>query len=269
MASQGSSEEREFVGKGMARIFGAPISWIALFGALMGALAIVPMLFYPFGGGFASAGMVVFGPISGLILGPWAGFIAGAIGGIIGMFISPGSYPLGFVDVLFSGALIPLMFGLAHPRFRKIGIVVYALNLVVHFLVPYVIPGSAGQFDAMNFGAYFIAYIWGFIGYLLYIFALNPLFKAMGSSNMLTRTVATVLYMVAPCTAWLMPWQWIYFLFLHYPFDLARLNGVVSWWFFLIPITIAAGVVATLLVRALEQTGLPRVTGSLLDRAGF
>ena len=82
--------DREFTGRGMASIFGAPISWIALFGALMGALSIVPMIFYPFGGGFASAGMLVFGPLAGLILGPWAGAIAGLIGGLIGILVGVG-----------------------------------------------------------------------------------------------------------------------------------------------------------------------------------
>ena len=62
MEQKPKDEDREFSGRGMASIFGAPISWVALFGALMGALSIVPMIFYPFGGGFASAGMVVFWP---------------------------------------------------------------------------------------------------------------------------------------------------------------------------------------------------------------
>ena len=148
--------EREFVGKGMAKIFGAPISWIALFGALMGAMAIVPMLFYPTGGGFASAGMVIFGPLSGLILGPFAGLIAGLIAGIIGMFISPGSYPLGFVDAFFSGGLLPLMWGLVHPRYRKIGIWFFAANIVVEltgsvqlaFVSPKSIIASSSLFKA-------------------------------------------------------------------------------------------------------------------------
>jgi hypothetical protein len=62
---------REFSGRGMASIFGAPISWVALLG-VMGALSIVPMIFYPFGGGLLGwHGR--FWPHAGLVLGPWAG----------------------------------------------------------------------------------------------------------------------------------------------------------------------------------------------------
>ncbi|MCJ7532933.1 MAG: ECF transporter S component [Anaerolineales bacterium] len=261
--------EREFVGKGMAKIFGAPISWIALFGALMGALAIVPMLFYPTGGGFASAGMVIFGPLSGMLLGPWAGLIAGLIAGIIGMFISPGSYPLGLVDAFFSGGLLPLMWGLVHPRYRKIGIWFFAANIVIHFLVPYVIPGQGADFDPMNWGQYAAANSWIFLGYLMYLFASKPLWKAMESEKVLTVIIATILWQVAPVTAWMAPWEWIYYLFLHYPFGLAIFSAVNSWWAYLLPVSIAAGVVTALLVRAIKQTGLPHVTGSLLDREGF
>jgi len=264
-----SGGDREFVGKGMAKIFGAPISWVALFGALMGAMSIVPMLFYPTGGGFASAGMVIFGPLSGLILGPFAGLISGLIAGIIGMFISPGSYPLGFVDAFFSGGLLPMMWGLVHPRYRKFGIWFFAANIVVHFLVPYVIPGKAAGFDPLNIGQYAAANSWIFLGYLMYLFASKPLWKAMDSENQFTVIVATVLWMVAPCCAWMAPWEWIYYLFLHYPMGLALFSGINSWWSYLLPVSLAAGLVTALLVRAIKQTGLPHVQGSLLDREGF
>jgi len=264
-----SGGERDFTGKGMAKIFGAPISWIALFGALMGAMAIVPMLFYPTGGGFASAGMVIFGPLCGLILGPFAGGIAGLIAGIIGMFISPGSYPLGFIDAFFSGALLPVMWGLVHPRYRKFGIWFFAANIVVHFLVPYVVPGAAGGFDPMNWGQYAIANSWIFLGYLVYLFGSKPIWKMMESEKMLTGTIGTILWMIAPCTAWMAPWEWIYYLFLHYPMGLALFSAVNSWWAYLAPLSVAAGIVTALLVRAIKQTGLPHVQGSLLDREGF
>jgi hypothetical protein len=55
-------------------------------------------------------------------------------------------------------------------------------------------------------------------------------------------------------------------MFLHYPAELASLNSAVSWYFYILPISVASGVVAALLVRALEQSGLPRVTGSILDQ---
>jgi hypothetical protein len=78
---------RTYRGQGMATVLGGPISWVALFGALIGALSIVPMLFYLSGGGYVSAGMIIFAPLAGIVLGPWAGFVAALIGGLIGMFL--------------------------------------------------------------------------------------------------------------------------------------------------------------------------------------
>ena len=54
--------DREFTGQRHGVHIRCPNCPHTLFGALMGALSIVPMIFYPFGGGFASAGMLVFWP---------------------------------------------------------------------------------------------------------------------------------------------------------------------------------------------------------------
>jgi hypothetical protein len=260
--------EREFRGTGMATIFGAPISWIALFGALMGALSIVPMIFYPFGGGFASAGMVVFGPLSGMVLGPFAGTIAGIIGGLIGMFISPASYPLGLIDVFLSGALLPLLWGLAHPRYRKYFVPLMILYIIFHLIWPYTIPGEAGGFAPVKEPNYFLSYIWAPLGVLSAIFLQKRFLMGMDSDKLVTRLASFILYNFAPLTFWLMPWIGFYFFFLNYPPDLATLNLVVSWWFYILPISVASGIVAMLLVRALERSGLRRVPGSVLDREG-
>lgn len=267
MAQQDSSIEREFTGRGMATIFGAPLSWIALFGALMGALSIVPMLFYPFGGGFASAGMIIFGPLSGVILGPWAGAVAGTIGGLIGMFISPGSYPLGLVDVVFSGTLLPLFWGLAHPRYRNIFVPLFILWIIIYALWPYHIPGESGGFGAVSEPAYFFSFLWGPVGLIFYFVAQKRLLALMQSDSFVTRLIGYILYMVAPCTAWLLPWIVVYFALLNFPPDVAQLNNIVAWWFYVLPIPVTAGIVSMLLVRAIEQSGLRRVSGSLLDQA--
>ncbi|MCJ7532363.1 MAG: hypothetical protein MUO64_15200 [Anaerolineales bacterium] len=267
--SDTSGGQREFVGRGMSRIFGAPISWIALFGALTGALSLVPMLFYPGGGGFISVGLVIFLPLAGLILGPGGGFLAGFIGGVIGMFISPAAYPLGFIDVFFMGAFAGLFYGLVHPRYRKFAIPFFIVNLIVMELVPYYIPGKAGGFDQMtNPLTYFFIYIWGPIGLLIYLFALKPIFKAMGHPNLFIRMVVYILYVYMGLSQVFMPEGWIYMLVLHYPLSLSMISMTVTW-VVLIPFAIAAGIVATFVIRAMEQTGLPHVIGSVLDREGY
>jgi len=258
-------EAREFTGRGMASIFGAPISWIALFGALMGALSIVPMIFYPFGGGFASAGMVIFGPMAGLVLGPWAGAVAGLIGGLIGMFISPGSYPLGLVDVMLSGTLLPVFWGLAKPYYRKIYVPWVLLWIVVYFLVPFYIPGAAGGFGAVQQPIYFLSFIWGPLGLIFALLFQKTLLRWMKEPGIAKRLAGYILYMVSPCSAWLLPWIGMYFYFLKYPPETAQLNNWVAWYFYIIPISITTGIVAMLLIRALEKSGLRRVEGSILD----
>jgi hypothetical protein len=266
MNQSNANVEREFKGAGMATIFGAPISWIALFGALMGALSIVPMIFYPFGGGYASAGMVVFGPLSGMILGPWAGAIAGVIGGLIGMFISPASYPLGLIDVFLSGMLLPLIWGLAHPRYLKIFAPAMLVYIGICFLFPYYVPGEAGGFAPLKQPDFLLSYIWAPLGLLSAIFLQRRFMKGMTSEGFVTRLSSFILYNFAPVTFWLMPWIGFYFFFLQYPPELATLNFVVAWWFYILPIAVASGIVAMLMVRALERSGLRHVPGSLLDR---
>lgn len=259
--------DREFSGRGMASIFGAPISWVALFGALMGALSIVPMIFYPFGGGFASAGMVVFGPMAGLVLGPWAGAVAGLVGGLIGMFISPGSYPLGLIDVILSGVLLPLFWGLAKPHYHKVYIPFTIFWIVYYFLVPYYIPGEAGGFGAVQQPNYFLSFIWGVLGLLFVIFMQKRLLTWMKdpASKAFKRLAGYILYMVGPTSAWLLPWIGVYFWALNYPPQTAELNNWVAWYFYILPISVVTGIVGMLLIRALDKSGLRRVPGSLLD----
>jgi len=257
--------DREFTGRGMASIFGAPISWIALFGALMGALSIVPMIFYPFGGGFASAGMIIFGPMAGIILGPWAGAIAGLIGGLIGMFISPGSYPLGLIDVMLSGTLLPIFWGLAKPYYHKFYIPWTVLWIVYYLFVPFYLPGKAAGFGEVRQPMYTLSFIWGPLGLIFLILMQKTLLKWMKDPGTGKRLAGYILYMVGPTSAWLLPWIGVYFWILKYPPQTAELNNWVSWYFYIIPISIATGIVGMLLIRALEKSGLRRVPGSILD----
>jgi hypothetical protein len=257
--------DREFSGRGMASIFGAPISWIALFGALMGALSIVPMVFYPFGGGFASAGMIIFGPMSGLVLGPWAGAVAGLVGGLIGMFISPGSYPLGLIDVFLSGVFLPIFWGLAKPYYRKFYIPFTLLWIAYYIFCPYYIPGQAAGFGAVRQPMYFLSFIWGPLGLLFVILMQKTLLKWMKAPQTGKRLLGYILYMAGPTSAWLLPWIGVYFWALKYPPQTAELNNWVAWYFYILPISVATGIVAMLLIRALEKSGLRRVPGGILD----
>jgi hypothetical protein len=209
--------------------------------------------------------MIIFGPMAGLVLGPWAGTIAGFIGGLIGMFISPGSYPLALGDVMLSGALLPLFWGLAKPYYRKYYIPFTILWIVYYFLTPFYIPGQAAGFDAVRQPMYTLSFIWGPLGLIWLFFMQKTLLKWMKDPGTGKRLLGYILYMVGPCSAWLLPWIGVYFWALHYPPQTAELNNWVAWYFYIVPISVVTGIVAMLLLRALEKSDLRRVPGSILD----
>ena len=47
-------EEREFSGSSSSAIYDAPLSWVALFGALLAVGSLIPIIVYPGGGGYSS-----------------------------------------------------------------------------------------------------------------------------------------------------------------------------------------------------------------------
>ena len=73
-----------------ATIGGAPVSWVALMGALLGAGSIIPLIYYVEGGGYHSLSYAVIAIVAAL-LGPWGAGAAATIGGVISMFLAPGS----------------------------------------------------------------------------------------------------------------------------------------------------------------------------------
>lgn len=259
--------QKEYKSRGLATIFGAPLSWVALFGGLIGALSIVPLVFYIFGGGYASAGMLIFAPLAGLILGPWAGLVAGIIGGLIGMFIAPGSYPLGLIDVFLSGGLLPLIWGLAHPRYRKIYVPVVVVMIIWMGVMPYYWPGPSGGFEQAD-PAYLISYAWAPVGLVVYLAlqrqALRWIFSGMVGKGILGFFV----YNFGPLTAWLMIWENPYNIMLKFPLEVARWQSINTWWAYIPFMLIAMSLVSILLVRAIRRSGLEVVPGSILDPTG-
>jgi thiamine transporter ThiT len=264
-----ASEERKFEAKSAVAIFGAPISWVALFGALIGALALVPFLFYINGGGFMSAGMGVFGPLAGVMLGPWAGFVAGFIGGLIGMMISPASYPLGIVDVILSGALLPLVWGLMQPRYHKLLLVVYPLMALGMWLIPYHFPGAAGGFTPAQEPNWFLAINWVWVGLVAFLLGAPLAWRMFQSPNRTTSLIGLLfnMYLAAAlwCMPWVFPWAWL----LKYPYELAYASALIQWLNPIIVETIAASAIAFFLLRAARKGNLRVVPRSWLDGFKF
>ena len=64
------------------------------------------------------------------------------------------------------------------------------------------------------------------------------------------RLAGYILYMVGPCSAWLLPWIGVYFWDIKYPPQVAEANNWVAWYFYILPISVATGVIAMLLLHA-------------------
>lgn len=264
MADERTSQERDFEAKSAVAIFGAPISWVALLGALMGAMSIVPFLFYPMGGGFLSAGVGIFGPVAGMVLGPWAGTVAGFIGGVIGMFLSPGAYPLGFVDVTLSGAMLPLMWGLMLPRYRKIVIWLFPLVLIIALIFPYHWPGEAVGLGGVQEPDRIFSWSWAFLGCIMYIVAAPRIWGLMRSDQTLRHVIGFVLNMFMATTLWAIVWITPWEFLVRLPPDAAVVNEWMNWWMTILPMTASSSVIGIFLIRALKRGNLRRIPGSYL-----
>jgi hypothetical protein len=255
---------RDFEAKSAVGIFGAPISWVALVAALIGAMSIVPFLFYPLGGGFLSAGIGIFGPVGGILLGPWAGFVAGFIGGLIGMVISPAAYPLGLVDVTLSGAFVPLAWGLMQPRYRKIVVWAFPLVLVAASIIPYHWPGAAIGLGGVKEPANILQWSHGWLGMLLFWFLAPRIWKLYDSESQTKSLIGFALNMFMATVLWMTVWVFPWYMIIRLPFDVAVANSWANWWVTAIPMTLTSAVIGFFLIRAIRRGNLRRIPGSYL-----
>jgi hypothetical protein len=270
--TESPASARQYQGRGMATVLGAPISWVAIFGALIGGLSFIPMLFYLTGGGFVSAGMIIFAPLAGIVLGPWAGFVAGLIGGLIGMFLSPGSYPLGVIDANLSGSFIALTWGLAADRrYWKYFVPWSAFWIAFCLIVPYRTSlWVGGDFGSAAEPSYTISWLWAYVGLaLLIVNVVSGGFlwrwvRAPGSDQI--RMFAGVLGLsFIACTTWMVPWIGVYNWLLAFPGDVAISVNYGAWIGYAVPISVASSIVITLAISALRRSGLRRVEHTLVE----
>lgn len=257
-------QERDFQAKSSAGIFGAPISWVAMFGALIGALSIVPFLFYPVGGGFTSVGMGIFAPIAGMLLGPWAGAVAGTIGGLIGMFISPGAYMFGFVDVFLSGASLPLAWGLMLPKYRKFGIAYFILVMIGAVVIPYHWPGKMLGLVGSE-PTNILSYTSGWIALAAYLLLAKPIWNLMRSENNTRKFIGLLLINFLAVHVWMEPWMYVAYGIARFPFQVAITNTIGQTWATALPMTLTSTLIGFFLLRAMKQGNLRRVPGSYLS----
>lgn len=264
--TQEQEEEHEFARTPMSSILGAPLSWVALFGALTGVGSLIPVLMYPAGGGYASLSTTVLFGVTGLLLGPWAGFVAGLIGGLIGLFIAPAAFPMGPFDVVLAGALAALVYGLVARRWRWIMLILWVLSMVLVYVFPYRWPGRAQGFAPPPEPAYSLSYWYSLLGLLVWlVWAFTPVGHWVYRGRPVAPQVIGFLLAVWIAVSvhnliWVPPYAYV----LNLPPEMTIADNHASFPLYVIA-AVLQGVVALALFRALWRTGLRRVPGSLLD----
>lgn len=260
--------EEEFARGGMATIAGAPISWTALFAAICAVTTIIPFYFYVTGGGYVSVASGLFMPLAGQVLGPWAGTIAAFVGGLIGMFIAPGGFPLGIVDVILSGAIFGLAAGLMTKKLRWVFLGWWIINLGMVAFFPYRIPGAAAGFDAPVEPAYSLSWTYVFIAFILWL-VFGPLTTdllhkwAKRGSPVHLQTISLLLYAIIFRSSMQPMWSLPYYFIFDWPHDWAIVDNWVSIPTYVLD-WVGSCVLALFVFRALWRAKLRRVPGSLV-----
>lgn len=240
----------------------APAAWVTLYGALTGVTALIPIFPYVGGGGYVPL-LVPFAAMGPFLLGVKGGIIASVIGGLIGMFLAPGAFPLGLVDVFITSISAAVMTGLIlrGEKLWKIGLPVAILVALFSMAFPYYVPGAAAGFDAPPQPLYWIlsAYYW--LPSLIVIASplgmkLVPAWRE--SDNRARKSAAVFIVMFAGLLLWWNPWTRPYWYLFNYPVGLgmATLIGY-TWW---VPGLAAITTIITVpILEALKRSGLPEI----------
>ncbi len=86
--------------KGRTLIFGAPISQVAVWAAIIAVAGTIPWIFPMQGGGGGFPMSIPISPLVGVVLGPLAGFVACLVGGAIDLIIAPYTAGIGILSPL-------------------------------------------------------------------------------------------------------------------------------------------------------------------------
>jgi len=244
---------------------GASIAFIAVYGAINGALALVPIFPYFGGGGFVPLS-VVFTAIGPLILGPIGGIIAAIIGGIIGMFVSPAMFPLGLLDVLLTG-IMPAVFTALFVNTNKIiGWILTVVALIVTGLMfivfPYVWPTIPGETATLTFFATTFVF---WLPWL--IITLTPIGRKRipewcRGDDPKMQYLGVFLVVLMGFMAFYYWWAAPYWYIFTYPVALATGTNIgYTWWWPVL--AILTSIIAIPIVEALKRSGLPRIPDAI------
>ena len=158
------------------------------------------------------------------------------------MFISPGAYMFGFVDVFLSGAMLPFTWGLMLPQYRKIAIPYFLIVMLGAVIVPYHWPGAAAGLvgrEPINT----LSYTSGWIALVMYLVAAVPIWKLMRSENNVRRFIGFVLLNYIAVHMWMEPWMYVAYGIARFPFEVAITNTIGQTWATALPMTATSSLI--------------------------
>lgn len=246
----------------------APVSWIALYSALLGATSIIPIFPYVGGGGYWPLSLPL-AAIAPFILGLPAATLSAFIGGLIGWVLSPAAYPLGIVDVILTGTMPAIAVGLTmnanKMRYYAILIPLYISQVVTINLVPYYIPGPAGGFDEAPQPLYFLLFLPTWLPWLVILLTpigFRTLPKLIREGVGAKRFVAMYFTILIGMFLWWMPWEYPYWYVYKYPVTLTI--ATVSVYLIWVPVLcVIITIISIPIVEGLRRSGLPKVAGAI------
>jgi hypothetical protein len=249
-----------------ATIGGAPISWVAIIGALMGAGTLVPLVFYVEGGGYHPLSKALYVAVVA-ILGIWGGTASITIGGIIALFLAPGAASSFIISLIFDYIVLALVIGFILNGKWKILIPIWAAGVIMYLVFPWWIPGPAfvqsiGLAGPYDFYPLFIAANWFDLSSILIVLIFRDKIPAWIRSDDTKKMVAAFCL-----TVWgseishLFGWGFFAILY-STPAELIAILSMVS-----VPIerTVLAAVGALVgvpLLKTLRKSGLRSIPGS-------
>jgi hypothetical protein len=187
--------------------------------------------------------------------------MAAIIGGVIGMFVSPGMFPLGLLDVLLTGILPALFVALIVNTDNNIDWLLSIIAIIItgiFFLVfPYVWPTIPGEIPDIG---YFLSTLVFWVPWLIIIF--TPLRKMIPewarSDDRKMKYIGTVISVLIGMELFYYWWGAPYWYIFTYPVALAFAAnlGYSIYWPFL---AIVTGIIAIPIIEALQRSGLPRI----------
>lgn len=254
----------------MQVVKGQSIAWIAIYGAIIGVTSFIPLIPYVTGGGFLPLSISL-AAVAPLILGFRGGVIAALVGGLIGMFINPATYPFGFVDVFFVGMTPAIFCGFAFKGtsrvFRIIYIIILLLSGIMAGIVPYYYPGASKGFGTPTQPYYLLLVAFFFVPWLIvYILPIGTKYIAqwVNSENAGYRFAGSFFGMLIG----LIPWSLWMIAPAAFALNMSPELAIAAWLFAAwsrVVLAIIAAIIVVLLIPALSKSGMPVPAGAIWE----